>query len=383
MEFGSLFSGGGLMDLGLEQAGMRCQWQAEIDPHARRVLAHHWPDKPCHKDVRDVGKRNLAPVDLIAFGSPCQDLSVAGKRAGLAGERSSLFHEAIRIVRELRPTFVLWENVPGAFSSHGGRDFGTVIRSFRDIGPCDIAWRVFDAQYFGVPQRRRRIFLVADFGGDRAGEILFESPCGCGHPPTRYKAESSIASTIRGRSHGTGVSAPGRGGEDDSNLVTHSLQGEGFDASEDGTGRGAPLVVVRCITSREGNRKDGDTENFVVSGPICSHSRKHGHAMTTQQAAESNQLIAEPLTASFSKHHGRSAGKDCRLRNQVTEGNRVRRYMPVECCRLQGCPDDWLTLDPPLSDSAMYRILGNGCAVPVLKAIGRRILAAESRPPCP
>src|SRR5690606_1758225 len=127
---------------------------------------------------------------VITFGSPCQDLSVAGKRAGLDGERSSMFFEALRVFREMReatnggsPALVVWENVPGAFSSNGGRDFAYVLAGLAELGAVDIAWRVLDAQYFGVAQRRRRVFVIADFGGERAAEILFEREGVRRHPP--------------------------------------------------------------------------------------------------------------------------------------------------------------------------------------------------------
>lgn len=142
------------------------------------------------------GAHNLEPVEIITFGSPCQDLSVAGKRAGLAGSRSGLFYEAIRIVSELRPALAIWENVPGAFSSNAGRDFAAVLSAFRDIGARDIGWTVLDAQYSGVAQRRRRVFVVSDFRGDRTGEILFESPCVCGNPPPSREAGPGVAESI-------------------------------------------------------------------------------------------------------------------------------------------------------------------------------------------
>ncbi len=176
---GSLFAGIGGFDLGFERAGFKTIWQCEIDKAAQGVLRRRFPGATLHSDVREVGAHNLEPVDVVTFGSPCQDLSVAGKRAGLAGNRSGLFHEAARIIRELReqhgkPDFAIWENVPGAFSSNGGADFAAVVQAMVDLGARDVCWRVLDSRYFGVAQRRRRVFLVADFGGKRAEQILFE-----------------------------------------------------------------------------------------------------------------------------------------------------------------------------------------------------------------
>ena len=174
---GSLFAGIGGFDLGFERAGFTTTWACEIDQKAQAVLRLRFPHAKLHDDVCQIGAHNLEPVDVVTFGSPCQDLSVAGKRAGLAGERSGLFHEAVRVIRECRaaygkPDFAIWENVPGAFSSNGGRDFAAVIDALVNIGARDVAWRVLDSRFFGVAQRRRRVFLVADFGGERAEQVL-------------------------------------------------------------------------------------------------------------------------------------------------------------------------------------------------------------------
>lgn len=177
LTLGSLFAGIGGFDLGFERAGFKTTWTCEIDQKAQAVLRYRFPDAAHHDDVTQVGAYNLGPVDVVTFGSPCQDLSVAGKRAGLAGGRSGLFHEAVRIIRELRaahgkPDIAIWENVPGAFSSNGGRDFAVVVQEMVNLGARDVAWRVLDSRFFGVPQRRRRCFLVADFGGERAEQVL-------------------------------------------------------------------------------------------------------------------------------------------------------------------------------------------------------------------
>jgi DNA (cytosine-5)-methyltransferase 1 len=170
----SLFSGVGGFDLGLERAGMQTVFQCEWDKHATKILERHWPDVPRWDDVSTLtGKHILqhAPViDIVAWGSPCQDLSVAGKRAGLDGSRSGLFHEGIRIIKELQeetngkyPRISLWENVYGALSSNKGADFGVILDEMAEAGALVQEWRVLDAQYFGVPQRRRRVFLVSVF----------------------------------------------------------------------------------------------------------------------------------------------------------------------------------------------------------------------------
>ena len=212
----SLFSGVGGLDLGLERAGMTTVAQCEWDAKCQQVLARHWPDVPRWGDVSDVRGSDLPDCDLVAFGSPCQDLSVAGKRAGMVeGEtRSGLFYEAIRIIKELQdeqrgPAWVVWENVVGALSSNGGRDFGAVLDSLADLGAVDIQWRVLDAQWFGVPQRRRRVFVVARLNPGAAGrpEVL---PVGASvrrDSSPGSEAGQDVAGTLGGGSGSRGWSA--------------------------------------------------------------------------------------------------------------------------------------------------------------------------------
>lgn len=203
LTLGSLFDGSGGFPLGGMLAGITPLWASEIEPFAVRVTTKRLPQMKHYGDVSALNGADLPPVDIITFGSPCQDMSIAGKRSGLDGSRSSLFYEAVRIIKEMRcatngkyPRFAVWENVPGAFSSNKGEDFRCVLESLcrvKDktvsVPRCEkwtnageiladgfsIAWRVFDAQYWGVPQRRKRIFLVADFDSKCAGKILFES----------------------------------------------------------------------------------------------------------------------------------------------------------------------------------------------------------------
>ena len=171
LTYGSLFAGVGGFDRGMELANYEPVFQVEWDKNCQKILHHHWPTVPKWGDVCDVNGADLPPCDVLIFGSPCQDLSVAGKRAGLQdGDRSSMFFEAVRIIKEMRdatnsiyPRATIWENVPGALSSNKGADFGVVLSSMADIGAITQEYAVLDAQYFGVPQRRRRIFLVSIF----------------------------------------------------------------------------------------------------------------------------------------------------------------------------------------------------------------------------
>ena len=177
MKFGSLFAGIGGFDLGLERAGMECAWQVEIDEFCTKVLTKHWPDVPKYGDIRNVGEENLETVGLICGGFPCQDISSAyhGKRAGLAGERSGLWFEFIRIIDELVPNWVIIENVPALLKSNDGRDFTAIIQRLAEYG-YGVCWRILDSKYFGAATSRKRLFIVAKFADVRgAGEVLFNA----------------------------------------------------------------------------------------------------------------------------------------------------------------------------------------------------------------
>jgi DNA (cytosine-5)-methyltransferase 1 len=207
-KYGSLFAGVGGFDIGFDAAGWECGFQVEWDKHCQQVLTHHWPEVPKWWDVSEVNGAELPPVDLITFGSPCQDLSLAGKRAGLMeGSRSNLFFEATRIIKEMRdatngqyPRWAIWENVAGAFSSNKGEDFDAVLQEMVNIGGHHVEWHCMDAQFYGVPQRRRRVFVIACFDPsilERGGEALL--PVGEGrrrNTSTRNKERKALASTL-------------------------------------------------------------------------------------------------------------------------------------------------------------------------------------------
>lgn len=179
MRFVSLFAGVGGFDLGLEQSGHTCVGQVEIDKNARTVLERHWPNVPKHDDVQtaiDWAEQNglIGSVDLVAGGFPCQDLSVAGKRAGLAGKRSGLFFDALAFAQAVKAKTLILENVPGLLSSNQGRDFGQLLTELANAGYSNIEWRVLNSQFFGVAQRRRRVFIVASVGTEPFKQILAE-----------------------------------------------------------------------------------------------------------------------------------------------------------------------------------------------------------------
>ena len=269
LTFGSLFAGVGGFDIGMEAAGWGCAWQVEWDQQCQQVLARHWPDVPRWGDVRDVIGSELPRVDLITFGSPCQDLSVAGKRAGLDGSRSGLFFEAIRIIQEMRddtngwyPRFAVWENVVGALSSNHGHDFATALDSLAEIGALDIAWRVLDARWFGVPQRRRRIFVVADFGGELARALLAE--------PASLRRDSRPSGTTRPEAATTtrGSVAVGFSENQRGELVTHDYAHQ-LTTGGGKPGQGYPAVMtVNALDQQRGGADDNSAQagHLVVCG---------------------------------------------------------------------------------------------------------------------
>ena len=258
LTLGSLFDGSGGFPLAGILAGVTPVWASEIEPFAIRVTTRRLPQVRHYGDVSSVSGAELPPVDIITFGSPCQDMSIAGKRSGLDGSRSSLFYEAIRIVKEMRcatngekPRFIVWENVPGAFSSNKGADFKAVLESVIGVAePCaevpapdqkgwpdadyylgdgwSVAYRVLDAQGWGVPQRRKRIYLVADFAGQSAPKVLFESEGVSGYSAAGFRAWQRAASGAEG---GAGAAGSSGGG-----IVLNDQGGACMDVSEDVTG---------------------------------------------------------------------------------------------------------------------------------------------------
>ena len=217
----SLFSGVGGFDLGLENAGMKTIYQCEWDKHATRILERHWPTVPRWGDISTLTAKEIlrhgTPPDVVAWGSPCQDLSVAGKRAGLEGERSGLFHEGIRIINELRketnneyPKISIWENVAGALSSNRGADFGVIIDEMAKAGAMVIEWGLLDAQHFGIPQRRRRVFCIAIFNSATATNCPIPLlPVGESLRGDTTKGKPKRESAARETSESLGAGSPG------------------------------------------------------------------------------------------------------------------------------------------------------------------------------
>lgn len=274
LTLGSLFDGSGGFPLGGLISGITPVWASEIEPFPIRVTTKRLPQVKHYGDISKMNGADLEPVDIITFGSPCQDMSIAGKRDGLSGSRSSLFYEAVRIIKEMRcktngqkPRFIVWENVPGAFSSNKGEDFRAVLEEVCKIkdesvsvpkpnkwnsagkimgNDYSVAWRQFDAQFWGVPQRRKRIYLVADFAGWCAGKILFESEGVSGYSP---KSIQSWQSSSAASAESTGDAGIGL-----------MFENHGQDARYTG-----PLEVSQTVLSTYGT--GGNNQPFVLETP--------------------------------------------------------------------------------------------------------------------
>ena len=321
MKLGSLFDGSGGFPLAGSLCGIEPVWASEVEPYPIAVTKSRFPNMKHLGSVTDINGGDIEPVDIITFGSPCQDLSVAGKRAGLKHEangdeettRSGLFMEAVRIIKEMRkatngeyPTFAVWENVPGAFSSNKGEDFRTVLEELIKIveptavmpavpkngwpyadSYCgdgwSLAYRVFDAQYWGVPQRRRRIYLVLDLRGQRAGKVSFE----------REGLRGNFA-TFKTAGQGTAGDAADRSGADDC----------------EGIGINGEVAATLDASYYKGCGMRQGIEREVVVQPVAYLAREYKAPHLVSYPENAIQYI-------------------------------VRRLTPTECARLQGFPDDW------------------------------------------
>lgn len=355
----SLFSGIGGFDLGFDRAGMVCAGQVEYDAAARSVLARHWPDVKRMNDVREVKGDEFGATDVICGGFPCQDVSVAGRRAGLAGERSGLWFEFHRLIDRVRPRWVVIENVPGLLSSNGGRDFAVILRGLVECG-YGVSWRVLDAQYFGVPQRRRRVFIVGSLGTGRAAEVLFEREGGSGNPAEGRKARAGIAGGVaaslrHGGGNGRGYNLDAECGLVAAPRVARQAKGAFTDPVNDSV-----ITVVTTFNGYTGGADDNDAQG--------------GHLVVAFSAGNSGNSRGIGLT-----HDGtpplRAGASGTNQTPTISYTGAVRRLTPVECERLQGFPDNHTAGQ---SDSTRYRQLGNAVAVPVAEWIGRRIIAAHN-----
>ena len=346
---------------------------AEVEPFPSAVLAHHYPTVRNRGDMTKYQEWPDESVDLMVGGTPCQSFSVAGLRQGLKDPRGNLMLTYLGIAESYRPRWLVWENVPGVLSSNGGRDFGTFLGALVDLG-YGFAFRILDAQWFGVAQRRRRVFVVGYLGNaSRAAKVLFESESVCRNPaPSREKGKgvaTNVADCLRSGGNG-GV--PSSRGE---HLVVGALCSDSHPGSYSGqdayTGRLIATAFEPGIAGREGNESRFTHEvTGTLRKDMGDNQTAVAFAFHPTQDPISSKNISHALGAG-SKSGGATAA--------VATSTAVRRLTPTECERLQGFPDSYTAIPwkkksaDQCPDGPRYKALGNSMAVPVMKWIGERI----------
>jgi len=368
MKLGSLFDGIGGFPLAASRVGITPVWASEIVPDCISITKRHFPVMRHLGDITGINGGDIEPVDIISFGSPCQDLSISGHRAGLDGEKSGLFLQAIRVIKEMRiatngryPITIIWENVPGAFSSNKRKDFQKVLQEIAAIaepgisiprpsaksgwlaaggivGDCfSMAWRCLAAQYFGVPQRRKRIYLVANFGNQRAGEILF-----------KYESEKG-------------------------NIEKGKNAGDSFTGNAN---NGVKQYVVNIGYS---------TDRIYMNPQSSVTLRANGGgcgANTGLYFLPVNQCDVPFVCNGFGDYEHGNISKTILSSDDITSGDlivsgySVRRLTPLECERLQGLPDNWTEYGhdgKKISDNQRYKAIGNSVAIPCVEFILHQI----------
>jgi DNA (cytosine-5)-methyltransferase 1 len=357
MNYGSVCSGIEAATVAWHGLGWKPSFFSEIDTFPRKVLAHHYPDTPLHGDFTTIKKDDYEPIELLVGGTPCQSFSVAGLREGLNDPRGNLMLEFGALADRLHPKWLVWENVPGVLSSNGGRDFASFLGMLGQLG-YGFAYRVLDAQYFGVPQRRRRVFVVGCFGDWRsAAAVLFERHSLQGNPsPSRSKGQE-VAGTISANSFTGGAGGRPEGATGNHFIPTGTCSGkETFGTLMANCGQKQWLGNQEALS---GDYHVFDkSPSFGIPGNWIGRKPENGG-----NAVEPMHDVAPCLTKT--DQHG------------VSSGMQVRRLTPVECERLQGFPDNYTNI-PGASDSHRYKALGNSMAVPVMSWLGERIQMVES-----
>ena len=475
LRLGSLFDGSGGFPLAAIFCEIKPMWASEVEPFPIRVTQKNLPQVKHLGDIKDINGSEIEHVDIISFGSPCQDLSIAGKRAGLEGEKSNLFYEAIRVIKEMRcksngeyPRYLLWENVPGAFSSNKGEDFRCVLEEITRIKDSTVkltrpkkwgkageilgdnfslAWRVLDAKYFGVPQRRRRIFLVADLDGGSSREILFEQKSMSGDTSEGCEKGKRNTRTIK-ESFNKTICLNDQGGQrmDFYSDESGTLRASGGIApfvfenhSQDSRYKG-PLKETQTLASNLG--QGGNNQPFVVYDIRqtsentknerhniyeCDVSRTIDTSGNTPTRNQGGVAIVEDIYTMSKNSHFTKADKNISSSLVATDYKEpplvnqklVRRLTPKECGRLQGFPDYWCDnleienptdedlsfwrevfdkdaeikglkkkktdkqilkwLKNPHTDSAEYKMWGNGIALPCAVYIFKRLINTANK----
>ena len=325
MTYGSICSGIEAATVAWHPLGWKPAFFAEIEKFPSAVLAHHYPEVPNLGDFTKIQPSDADPIDLLVGGTPCQAFSLAGKRLGLDDPRGNLTLEWLALVQRLRPRWLAWENVPGVLSDDGGRTFGTVLGTLGQLG-YRYAWRVLDAQYFGLAQRRKRVFLVGSLGdGPHPGAVLFEPESMSGHPAPSRETGHTIARSVTASTGGASAK--------EQQYTFVARDGQPLNGLSD---------VVACIGRYGGGFGDLSTVHpcLQASGGNDERGIRNGLVVATQRSI-------------------------------------IRRLTPRECERIQGFPDDYSLIHyrngKPAADGPRYKALGNSMAVPVMRWIGERI----------
>jgi DNA (cytosine-5)-methyltransferase 1 len=363
VRYGSVCSGIEAATVAWHSLDWQPGWFSEIEPFPSAVLKHHYPTVPNYGDMTKFEEWPDESIDLLVGGTPCQSFSVAGLRKGLADPRGNLMLTYLAIAQRHRPQWLVWENVPGVLSSNGGRDFGTFLGALGELG-YGWAYRVLDAQWFGVAQRRRRVFVVGYFGDWRhPAKILFESESvRRDTPPSREARQEITRSTVQ-------CFDRQRVGEYGISPVASTVCAKDFKSASDlVTTFSTPAIgyikedhVASAITRNTGS--GGETQNaaYVMAQPVTFHENQRAEVTLNDTAGN--------LTV--------SGGKPGQGYPAVMSAMQVRRLTPVECERLQGFPDGYTNIPwrkkPESPDGPRYKALGNSMAVPVMRWIGERI----------
>ena len=370
MRYVSIFSGVEAATLAWEPLGWEPVAFSEIEQFPCAVLAERWPDVPNLGDITKVDWKNEihGAVDLVVGGSPCQSFSIAGKREGLKGA-SGLMFEYIRCVQELRPRWFLWENVPGALTSENGYAFGQLLREMDELGYC-LAWRILDSQFFGVAQRRRRLFLVGHIGAESPAEVLFEPDCLPGNPQSsREKRKELTRRAVRSAAcAGFKYSAAPRASVGKNIFCMTGTQAHCHISDE----------ISECLTAHMG--KDDAPVVVVDSNSENTANEAFGFAQNTRNEVRivGDGTISGTLTANQGMKQTTFV-----CTSDYASAPLVRRLTPLECERLQGFPDNHTRISwngkpaDECPDGPRYKAIGNSMAVPVMRWLGERIEAAD------
>lgn len=370
LRFGSVCSGIEAASVAWEPLGFTPAWFAEIEAFPNAVLAHHWPHIPNLGDITsaDFIERagRLGHIDILVGGTPCQGFSHAGRRKGIKDPRSALAMRFIETARTLRPEWVVWENVPGCLTTAGGRDFGAFVGQ---VAECGYRWayRVCDAQFFGVPQRRRRVFLVGHLGAGRPEKVLFE-PEGEGRNP----AAGGEAGAATPRTTGAGAGGMRVFSNSGTCCWSESVGTMRARDHKDGEGQG---LIVHGSAIALGN--DSRAAHDAVSQPLRAGTADLLAFSCKDSGADAGTLAPTLRAMGHSGSHANAGGQVAVAGSDLI----VRRLTPLECERLMGFPDNHTLVTyrkKPAADGPRYKALGNSIAIPVLRWIGSRLLAESN-----